>query len=191
MGRRLSLPLVCLAGLATACGFFIEPTPDVANPKTASVGGVEVSYPGNWKTELETSTQNGVEIGMLTIESSGNAVAMVQVFQPGPELGVDEVYGLYLDGLKEAAKTEVGGVLTLESRGAPSSFSHALFGQPAEGRTGNHEISLLGEKVPHRFQTIHQELDERTVVVIVQAPTEDWAKVEPGFELVYDGLRVE
>ena len=189
MGLRLPL-LAAVSSFVVGCGFFVEPTPDVDNPKQASAGGVEVKYPGNWKTSFESETIEGVEFSSLTIESSGNAIAVVQVFEPSVPLGAEEVFTTYMEGVTEASKTEMGGLVDVGTQTATTVFSHDLFGQSVEGRTATYQLSMLGETVPHRIQTLHSTTDERTVVVVAQAPAEDWAKAEPGFELVYGSMAV-
>jgi hypothetical protein len=191
MGRRVLAAVVCIAGFTAACGFFFEPKPDVDKPKSTSVAGLEVSYPGNWKTELASSRENGVEVDTLTIESSGNAIALVQVFQPAIEFDADEIHDIYLTELVSAAQATSKGMATLSRDGAPTPFTRTVLGQPAEGRAASHSITLLGERVPHKIETLHQNLPDRSVIVVVQAPTEDWARVEPGFALIYDSLVAE
>ncbi|MEM6292346.1 MAG: hypothetical protein AAGA54_13820 [Myxococcota bacterium] len=190
MGRRLSL-VAAVSTLALGCGFFMEPTPDVDNPEQASAGAVEVKYPGNWKTSLETDTIEGVEFSSLTIESSGNAIAVVQVFEPAVPLEPDEVFTMYMEGVTEASKTEMGGLVDVGTQTATSPFSHDLLGSSVEGRTATYNLSMLGETVPHKIQTVHTSTDDYTVVVVAQAPAEDWAKAEPGFELIYGSMRAK
>jgi hypothetical protein len=191
MVRPALAAVVCIAGFTAACGLFFEPKPDVAKPKTASVAGLQVSYPGNWKTELETADEDGVAISTLTIESSGSAIAIVQVFEPAIDLGADEIYDIYLTEMVSATQATAGGIAKLSRDGAPTPFTRTVLGQPAEGRAGGHTITLFGERVPHKIETLHQDLDDRSVIVVVQAPSEDWARAEPGFALIYDSLARE
>lgn len=51
------------------------------------------------------------------------------------------------------------------------------------------DVKLLGETVPNGLQTVQHSNDERTVVIVVQAPTKDWKTASPGFDAIYDGLK--
>jgi hypothetical protein len=179
----LVLASVALGG----CGFFFEPQPDLDNKKTAKVAGLSVEYPGNWTTEQESEELEGVTFSSLTIESSGNAIAVIQVFEPGVDFTPKEIFDTYIEGMKEAAQTELGGVFELSVRG-DEDFSRDILGNSWQGRKGVVEIGLLGEKVPNRLQTVQRHRDEQTVVIIMQGPVEDWKTIEPGFEAIYAGL---
>lgn len=165
----------------------MEPKPDLENKKTAQVGPFSVEYPGNWKTELESDEAEGMTFSSLTVESEGSAIAMVQVFEPAIEFSPERVFETYVEGMLEASKTEFGGVLNLSVHGE-ADFSRAVLGSTWAGRTGTVDVRLLGEKVPNRIQTVQHSDEQRTVVIVVQAPTEDWATASPGFDAIYDGL---
>lgn len=169
------------------CGFFFEPKPDLENKKSTTVGGLTVQYPGNWTVEKETEDLDGVEFASLTIESSGNALAMIQVFEPGVGLTPQEVFDTYVEGMKDAAQTELGGVFELSVR-SDEAYSRDLLGNSWQGRKAVVEVGLLGEKVPNRLQTLQRDREDQTVILVVQGPVEDWKTIEPGFEAIYDGL---
>ena len=188
MAARLAVFVVATAVLGGGCGFFMEPKPDLENKKTAQLGKFSVEYAGNWKTELETDEAGGMTFSSLTIESQGSAIAMVQVFEPAIDFSPEQVFETYVEGMLEASKTEFGGVLDLSVH-SEDEFSRAVLGSTWVGRTGTVDVTLLGEKVPNRIQTVQHSNDERTVVIVVQAPTEDWKTASPGFDAIYDGLK--
>ena len=169
------------------CGFFMEPKPDLENKKTATVAGLSVSYPGNWKTELESEDVEGATFSSLSIESSGSALAIIQVFEPGIEMTPEDVFETYIEGMLEASQEEFGGVFDLALR-SDESFSRDVLGSSWEGRTGMLDLKLLGENVPHRIQSVQRFKDDKTIIIVVQAPVEDWKTVSPGFDAIYDGL---
>lgn len=187
MGARLAVFAVTTAFFGAGCGFFMEPKPDLENKKTAQLGDFSVEYPGNWKTELETDEAEGMKFSSLTVESEGSAIALVQVFEPAIEFTAEQVFETYVEGMLEASKTEFGGVLDVSVHGQED-FSRAVLGSTWAGRTGTVDVKLLGEKVPNRIQTVQHSNDERTVIIVVQAPTEDWKTASPGFDAIYDGL---
>lgn len=177
--------------LATAaiggCGFFFEPRPDLDDKKSAKVADLTVEYPGNWTVEQESDDLDGVKFSSLTIESSGNAIAVVQVFEPGVELAPEEIFDMYVESMKEAAQTELGGVFDLTVHSGEA-FSRDILGNSWQGRKGVVDVGLLGEKVPNRVQTLQRHRDDQTVIIIAQGPVEDWNTIEPGFEAIYNGL---
>ncbi|MGH1345595.1 MAG: hypothetical protein ACRBN8_28785 [Nannocystales bacterium] len=188
MAARLASFVVATALWAGGCGFFMEPKPDLENKKTAEIGNFSVEYPGNWETEFESEDLDGVKFSSLTIESAGNAIAVIQVFEPGVELGPDEVFEMYAEGMVEASKTEFGGVVGVSVH-SKKDFTRGVLGTTWVGRTGTVDVKLLGEKVPNRIQTLQHHSEQRTVVVVVQAPTEDWKTANHGFDAIYDGLK--
>jgi|GEM_PF-2329977 len=187
MGARLKT-FALATGLFTAgCGFFMEPKPDLENLKTAEVAGLSVKHPGNWKTELESEDIDGVKFSSLTIESKGNAIAVVQVFEPGVPLSEEMVFDTYVEGMVEASQTEFGGVVDVALRSSED-FSFEVMKSDWQGRKGVIDLKLLGEAVPHRIQTVQKHSDEKTIIIVAQAPVEDWKTAEPGFVAIYDGL---
>ncbi len=185
--RIAALALVTSVSWA-GCGFFMEPKPDLENKKTTEVASFSVEYPGNWTTELETDDLDGVKFASLTVESAGNAIAVIQVFEPGVELGPDEVFEMYAEGMVEASKGEYGGVLDVSVH-SKQDFTRPILGTTWVGRTGTVDVKLLGEKVPNRLQTLQHFEQQRTVVIVVQAPLEDWKTANYGFDAIYDGLK--
>lgn len=188
MAARLASFVLVTTLCGTGCGFFMEPKPDLENKKTATVSHLSVEYPGNWKTELETDDSDGVKFSSLTVESSGNAIALVQVFEPGVDLGPQMVSQTYAEGMVEASKEEFGGVLSVSVH-SDKDFTREVLGDTWVGRSGTADVKLLGEKVPNRIQTLQHTDEERTVIIVVQAPTEDWNTASPGFDAIYDGLK--
>ena len=165
----------------------MEPKPDLENKKTAEVGRLSVEYPGNWKTELESDELEGVNFASLTVESSGNAIAVIQVFEPGVELTPDEVFEMYAEGMVEASQTEFGGVMNVSVH-SKQDLTRGVMGTTWVGRMGTVDVKLLGETVPNHLQTLQHFTPERTVVIVAQAPTEDWDTARHGFDAIYDGL---
>lgn len=188
MAARIAALVLATSVSWAGCGFFMEPKPDLENKKTTTVGNLSVEYAGNWKTELETDQIEGVKFSSLTVESAGNAIALVQIFEPGIEMGPEEIFNTYVEGMVEASETEFGGVLDLSAH-SEKEFSRAVLGSTWAGRTGTVDVKLLGEKVPNRIQTVQHTNDERTVIIVVQAPVEDWKTASPGFDAIYDGLK--
>ncbi len=192
MGARLpTFALLTTLGCGLGgCGFFFEPKPDLKDTKTASVASFTVEVPGNWKTELETEDIDGTTLSTLSIESSGNAIALVQVFEPGIDMPPDTVFDTYVEGVLEASKTEFGGVIEVALRGSEE-FVRPVMDTTWLGRRGTLDLALLGESVPNRIQTLQRYTEDQTVIIVMQAPLEDWNTVQPGFDFIYDGISAQ
>ncbi len=184
MGIRLRDVALLFPGcVLAACGFFVEPTPDVANPNHETIAGFSFAYPGNWKATRTTTVNNGFTTTLANIESSGNALFMVQIFEPGLPLDPDGYYTTFMAEVQNASKDELGGLVEVETKDA-SKLSKGVMGEEWEGRAGSFDVVLLGETVPTLVEILLQVGDDQSVSLISHAPKEDWAKVKPGFDLV-------
>ena len=112
---------------------------------------------------------------------------MIQVFEPGVDFTPEEIFATYIEGMQEAAQTELGGVFDLTVH-SDEAFTRDILGDSWQGRKGVVDVRLLGEKVPNRLQTLQRHRDDQTVIIIAQGPVEDWKTIEPGFEAIYSGL---
>lgn len=193
MGVRLPQLAVALSALSlsslsiAACGFFMEPTPDVENAKQTSAPGFTLSYPGNWTPSTEVEVVEDTTITTLTVESSGNAVAMLQVYEPALPMSAEQVFGLFMEGVAEAGTEELGGLASVKT-GTSAPMERTVMGETWEGRKGTFSVTVLGEQVPATVETVVHVFDERSVVLVTQAPTEDWSKAKPGFTLIEETL---
>lgn len=92
--------------------------------------------------------------------------------------------------MQEGAEQEVGGLVNYGD-GSSEDIERELLGQNRPGKRKRFTLSLLGQSLPHTTDMYFAELPERTVVVFVQAPDEDLAKVRPGFEQVLSSLKTD
>lgn len=173
-----------------ACGLFGEPKPDIADAQRHTGAGLTFQYPGNWETEVEQDQVNGITVTMITASSKhGNAVAIVQQFQPLPEIDPDQIVLDFFTGIREAIPG-VATVTRLDDGVAPT-IHRELLGVEREGRKLRYSIEVLGESVPHTVDMIFAELEDRAIVVYSQIPDEDREKAMPGFDLIMDSLALE
>jgi hypothetical protein len=190
---RVALPLIAALGLLPAGGCQLlmgEPAADVANPKRFTGHGLAFDYPGNWSQTSETEVIEGIEMATITTESPGSSLAIVQQFRPSVPIGLDDVLDDFTQGMRESLSEEMGGVVGMTDR-SDSAVEHALLGSPREGRRKQYTLELLGEKADHTVDMYAAELDDRAVIVYVQAADEDLEKATPGFELVMGSLATE
>ena len=174
--------------IATSCSLFIEPAPNVDQPKTYSDHGVTYDYPGNWKVSEESMNEGGTEITTITVESPGSTIAIVQVFDSPIDIEMDMLVDEFQKGMSSALSAQFGGIVTVEQRDRVPTERNILGGS-REGRKARFDVAILGEKVPHTVDLYGMKLTERTIALYLQAPDEDVEKVKPGFDLVLDTLR--
>ncbi len=190
MDRRWLARLVLVGSLLAmplGCGMFGEPKPDVADAQHHSAAGLSFEYPGNWKTEFEQEHVEGTTITTFTVSSKfGNAVTIVQQFQPLLALDHDQIVLDFFQGV-QGAVPELAKVSRLDG-GKAETIQRSLFGAERDGRKLRYEIVVLDESVPHTVDMIFAELDDRLVIVYTQIPDEDRSKAMPGFDLVMDSL---
>lgn len=172
---------------APACGLLFEPKPEVDAPHHYAEHGLAFDYPGNWKLETEKSSTEGIETLMVTVESSGSGIAMVQQFRPAVHVGPDEMLELLTTELRKAAGEQLGGTVGYQ-QGRASEGVRTLLGAERPTRRTEFALSLLGEKVPHTFEVVMADLEDRTVVVLLQAANEDLETVRPAFDLLVGSL---
>ncbi len=161
----------------------------MGSPSHHAANGLEFDYPGNWKLKSEMQNEAGVELYTAEIESSGNAIAMVQQFKPWVPLVVDELMVDIAAGMREGAKQELGGVVDYVE-GDVVDVERTLLGETRTGKEKRFTLSLLGEKVAHTMQIYPVELEDRSLILYMQIPDEDRGKAQPGFDQIYDTLAV-
>jgi hypothetical protein len=191
MDRLCKLVLIAsLLFTPLGCGMFGEPKPDIAAAQRHTGAGLTFEYPGNWEAEVEQEQLEGMTLTMITVSSKhGNAVAIVQQFQPLPVVDRDQIVQDFYEGITEA----VPGVAKINrlDGGTAATIHRALLGAEREGRKLRYSIEIMGESVPHTVDMIFAELEDRLVIVYSQIPDEDREKAMPGFELIMDSLALE
>lgn len=188
--RFAVLSLAALLGLVSAGGCHLitgEPAADVANPKRYQGHELAFDYPGNWSQTEESGVIEGIEMVTITAESPASSLAIVQQFRPSVPVGLDDVLDDFTQGMRESLQEELGGVVGMTDR-SQSTVEHALLGATREGRRKKYTLSLLGESADHTVDMYAAELEDRAIIVYVQAADEDLDKAQPGFELVMGSL---
>jgi hypothetical protein len=182
------LGLVVLAG-TLGCHLLGEPTPNVGSPNHHAANGLDFDYPGNWTLKSEMQNEEGIALYTAEIESSGNAIAMVQQFEPSVPLEVDQLMVDLTTGMREGAQQEFGGVIDYAD-GRIVDVERTLLGQTRTGKEKQFTLSALGEKLAHTMQVYPVELEDRSLILYMQVPDEDRAKAQPGFDQIYDSIAV-
>lgn len=181
---------LALGGMDKLVGFFSEPAPDLASPKTFSADGVALSYPGNWTIKSKDGGASGIRIRTLTIESPGSTLALVQSFRPAIDVDMDDYLKSFVSGFEEelsssyAGLIESGDVTTTELEGE-------LAGVSITGKRLQLSLSLLNERVPFTIEIRRVKGEELTLVLVTMVSDEDQAVAQPGLDLVRDSLRLE
>lgn len=173
----------------SACGLLSEPTPDVSAPTHYAEHGLAFDFPGNWKAQAETDTTEGIATTMITVESSGSGIAMVQQFKPAVPIDPDEMLGLLTAEMRKAAGEQLGGMMDY-SQGGSKPGTRTMLGAERQTRRAEFAVALLGQKVPHTFELVMADLEDRTIVVLLQSADEDLATVKPAFDQIVSTLAV-
>jgi hypothetical protein len=166
--------------VAFGCGGALdEPAPDVLAPRTETFGAVSFQVPSNWTatTEYEPGIRN------TTVQSSGNALMMVQEFDEN--VGIDATS--YADTLQveyQNQMKEAFGDAIQMTPGVIGSVSRTWFGQSHAGATVPVSLGAFGVVVPHTLEVFQREVGGHTLIVFTQVAVEDEAVVRPGFDLV-------
>ena len=187
MQPRIAAALVA-ALLVCAC----ETTPDLANPKAYAKDGVSFQHPGNWSVSEDVTTEGGSKHRYVFVESPGSALVMALILPPPIDESVEE----FAVGFRRRLIEEVDDRALLEASktSSPSEVGvpvrAVVMGAPRDGVEHALAASSLGEVVPHRFRVFKVELPAAAIFLIVQAASEDWPLVGPGFDLVLSSFEV-
>lgn len=176
-------------GCERVMGFFSEPKAQVDAPQRYEKDGIAFEYPGNWTVKEETARENGIELRTINVESAGNALLMVQSFQPAVEIDLAQHIELTMGAMQEEVGKQVGG-LADSTRGAVTDFEREFLGAKRGGKQAAITITALGEKVPSSVALIGAVLEDRTVLLFTTIPDEDRESVEAGFDQVINSMRL-
>lgn len=180
---------LAVAIACSACGLLFEPKPDVAAPTHYDEHGLAFDFPGNWNAKTETDSTEGIATTIVTVESTGSGIAMVQQFKPPVPIDPDETLNVLTTEMRKSAGEQLGGVLDY-TQGGSTPGQRTMLGAERQTRRAHFEIALLGNNLPHTVELVTAELEDRTIVVMLQAADEDLPTVTPAFEQIVTSLAV-
>lgn len=187
MVRRILTPIL-LAGLVAAAG--CERKADVGNPKLFDSDGLSFKYPGNWKVSTEVTRESAVTLRMMTVESPGQGLVMIEEFRPAFPLDLESHLGSIVDGMKSTLKNKGKGLASVEeTKSTP--VTRAILGAPRTGIRYRFALTVLGEKVPHTTDGYLVTLPDRALVFVEQVADEDRSLVAGGFDQILDSAAVK
>jgi hypothetical protein len=168
--------------LVAAC----ETTPDLAHPKSYAKDGISFQHPGNWLVSEDVTTAGVYTYRYLFVESPGSALVAASIYTPPSDESVEEFAVEFrrrlIQGIDDRALLEASRSSTRSEVGVP--VRAVVMGAARDGVEHALAASALGEVVPHRFRAFKVELRSTTIFLVVQAASEDWPLVAPGFDLV-------
>ncbi|MEO0453356.1 MAG: hypothetical protein AAFY98_04380 [Verrucomicrobiota bacterium] len=174
MRPLLLLPGFLFLSLFAGCG---EPQADLSTPKTHRSGAITFDYPKNWRVTEESAAS---EIHYLFVESPGDVLVILHSY---PADGADDLTAFARDFSESAAtETLIGKIERSKFTDMPDTAGYSWI---VEG----FEINLLGESFPHQRFYGTKEIGGRQIFLILQVATEDYSKVEAGFQLIRESLR--
>lgn len=116
----------------------------------------------------------------LFVETPGDALVILQSYSK------DEADGLaaFSKAVSDSATNEmpIGKMANSRFADLPDASGYSWIME-------TFDISFVGESIPHRRLYGTKQIGDRQVFVIFQVATEDYSKVEAGFQLIRDSLR--
>lgn len=119
---------------------------------------------------------------------------IVQYHEPRLDLSVEEFAAEFQrKAIEEVEEVALLGSLRPFSGHAGNAvpIRAVVAGIPRDGIEHSFSVSAASEQVPHRFRAFRVESASATTFLVVQAATEDWNMVGPGFDLVLASFEVE
>ena len=177
--------VVLIAAMGVPCFYFLyglaEQKAEVESPLQYDKDGLRFAYPGNWTV---TEDQNSDNIRYLFVESPGDAIFVIQVYQEEEAVEIDEYVEWFGAQVKEEIPVgAIGGSDTTAVR-------KVVAGEQRDGVKERFSIEIIGTFVPHLREYFRIHLGAHVVFLVGQAATEDWGKVAPGFDLVLQSFEL-
>ena len=178
-------PTIIAFAVMTAC----QTQPDVSSPQKydSAAHGISFSYPGNWQKSDESD-------GYLSFEPiSGweNSVLMLLHFDKASNPYTLNSLAAELETGRASAASEVSHGLATVGPTTSKTIPSLVKATKTDALQRNFDVSALGESAPHIEQIHEVEGARRVVYVVTQSPTDEWDRTLPGYQLVYDTIRVE
>lgn len=153
-----------------------EKSADTSSPKSYNSDLLTFQYPGNWKIGIDS------EVGILTLESPGDAIVTIQTEPPHDKIDLDDLAKNYsADFIKELpiGKHAIESFAALENQ---SGFERIL---------EKFTVTVLGESIGHHRMYAGKDGEERDYFLVFQVPSEDFEKTKPGFDLILKTLKTK
>lgn len=168
-----SLTLVILSLLA-GCG---EQQADLISTKSHQSGSISFSYPGNWKITEDSTV---VEIQNLFVETPGEALVILQSYP----VDIADNLTTFSQSFSFSAADE-----TLIGDVSESTFTDLSNKSGFVWIEEEFHMTLFGETIPHRRLFGAKDIRSQRIFLVMQSASEDYAKVEPGYKLIWSSLR--
>lgn len=185
MHRLSTLAATVTFGFSLACAGLIEPEPDIAHPHHHESDGIGFDYPGNWTVE-RSDLENGLV--QFDVEGPSDALVIVQVLPPGTPLDLDVFATTLGTEVQTAIASASGGLLELDPP-TVSPVSRTIAGAECDGRKSTFIVELFGIEVPFAMNFYHRD-GPKPVIVYDMLADEERGRVQPGFDLVFDSLKI-
>tara|TARA_Y100001970_G_scaffold205492_1_gene250248 strand:+ start:1731 stop:2270 length:540 start_codon:yes stop_codon:yes gene_type:complete len=156
-----------------------ETAAKIDNPKIYRSEGIYFEYPSNWTVN---SNEYFDDATLVTIESTGDAIVIISVYNQGYDLSLEE-FSSYFSEIPDEFEEDnplLGKISTFSS----STFSNIKTVDSYKILTEKYFITVLGESFPHTRTYRRKIASGRVCFVMSQVPDEDYSKVVKGFELI-------
>ncbi|QQS42887.1 MAG: hypothetical protein IPM63_08120 [Acidobacteriota bacterium] len=159
-----------------------EKPAETENPSVYRKDGITFTHPGNWRV-TEDVEEDGYRY--LILETPGDALFMVQVYDE------DEAYDLdsFVESYSDQVKTEAPfGTAEASSR---SPIERLIDGELRTGIYERFSLRLVGIRVPQIVEYYRIESGGRVFFLISFVSDEDLEMVSPGFDQIFGSFAIE
>jgi len=179
---KILSPLVLLVIGAAAC--LHKP----AVPMRYEKDGFSFTHFSDWRIKDDKLVADG-KARIITIEGPENAVMTVSKFAPDNPISLDHYAAILEKKRSENVEKNFGGVLPIRTEKAQTESTAAMIaGETRSGLSQVFSITLLGVNVPHMANLFLIERGGHKWILMTQAPSSKWIKVQPGFQKIFDSV---
>jgi len=160
-----------------------EKQADIINTKIYEVAHLSFSYPANWEVTEDIENEG---VRFLFIESPGDAIIKVEVYDNGESFDLKEFVRLDIDAFKQ----EVPSILNL-AEGKITPISRQYNQKEFNGYRYEFNISIANIDIPHVSDFFISVSPKKTAYITNQVAIEDLGKVSSGFKLVLSSFKLQ
>jgi hypothetical protein len=181
MRRSASFVLVLAALLLPLAACFPSKT-----VKTYDKNGLHFSYLPGWIISTDLLIRRGVDVREVTLNGPDHSLLLLFCFPEAADVSLESFAA-------NAAKVR-DGVVKKQAGGAPftaRAVTAKIAGQESPGIEQTFDLELLGQTLPHQASYYLVHVPGFKVIVGAQAAQRHLATVRPGWQKVFDTLRLE
>ena len=181
MRRSASFVLVLAALLLPLAACF--PSKAV---KTYDKNGLHFSYLPGWMVTTDLLLRRGVKVREVMLNGPEHSLLLLFCFPEAAEVSLESFAANAAKGRDDVVKKQAGGA-PFTARAVTAKIA----GQESPGIEQTFDLELLGQTLPHQASYYLVHVPGFKVIVGAQAAQRHLATVRPGWQEVFDTLRLE